>query len=67
MKIVYLSGQEAAAGQAAKSPHLFDKEDVAAVRNSCLVAKNSASDYKGVDILLTSQWPYNIVENEVST
>lgn len=64
VKIVYLSGIEGPPNAAA-AEHFYNKDDVATIRNSCLVNKNSASDYKGVDILLTSQWPYGILDDNV--
>ncbi|XP_068145892.1 CWF19-like protein 1 homolog [Drosophila tropicalis] len=63
VKIAYLSGMEAAGGDAAAS-HEFTKADIGAVRNSCLVSKNCSTEYRGVDVLLTSQWPYGIQEKE---
>lgn len=38
----------------------FTKEDIQAVRNSCLANKSTSTDFRGVDILLTSQWPFAI-------
>lgn len=65
VKIAYLSGFEAAgAAESSGSEHEFTKADVLAVRNSCLVSKNSSTEYRGVDVLLTSQWPYGMQENE---
>lgn len=62
VKIAYLSGVEATGSTAGK--HEFTKADIHAVRNSCLVSKSCASDYRGVDVLLTSQWPYGLQEKE---
>ncbi|EDW02397.1 CWF19-like protein 1 homolog [Drosophila grimshawi] len=62
VKIAYLSGIEAAGSVGGE--HEFTKADVQAVRNSCLVSKNCATDYRGVDVLLTSQWPYALLEKE---
>ncbi|XP_058788550.1 CWF19-like protein 1 [Phymastichus coffea] len=58
LKIVYLSGVQ-------KSPDipkecLFDDKAVTAVRNACL--KGSPA-FRGVDILLTSQWPEGITNS----
>ncbi|XP_023178253.1 CWF19-like protein 1 homolog [Drosophila hydei] len=67
VKIAYLSGVEAAADSVTKcSEHEFTKADIQAVRNSCLIAKNCGTDYRGVDVLLTSQWPYGLQEQENS-
>ncbi|XP_055836731.1 CWF19-like protein 1 homolog [Episyrphus balteatus] len=61
VKIAYLSGFQ---GSGANT---FNKDDVMAVRNSCLVNKTTATDYKGVDILITSQWPHGIAGQENNT
>ncbi|XP_067634021.1 CWF19-like protein 1 homolog [Eurosta solidaginis] len=66
VKIVYLSGIEKPDSIKANddsSRLYFDKEDILSIRNSCVMSKTSASDYKGVDILLTSQWPYGLAED----
>lgn len=61
-KIAYLSGVEQPVG--AKDEEFYFKiDDVEAVRNSCLVNKSSASDYRGIDILLTSQWPCSVADD----
>ncbi|KAH8407462.1 hypothetical protein KR222_001468, partial [Zaprionus bogoriensis] len=65
VKIAYLSGVEATGSIAGE--HEFNKSDIQAVRNSCLVSKNCASDYRGVDVLLTSQWPYGLQEEHNAT
>lgn len=73
IKIAYVSGLEAVDGE--KSDWSFDTEDVKAVRNSCFINKTSMGEYRGIDILLTSQWPFGvedktkdkIVENEKKT
>ncbi|KAL7735607.1 hypothetical protein ACLKA6_009564 [Drosophila palustris] len=62
VKIAYLSGVEATGNIAGQ--HEFNKADIQALRNSCLVSKNCATDYRGVDVLLTSQWPYGMQEKE---
>lgn len=46
--------------EADKTDWSFDTEDVKAVRNSCFVNKTSMGEYRGIDILLTSQWPFGI-------
>lgn len=63
LKIVYLSGIESDKS----SEWQFDKEDVKAVRNSCFASKTNMGDYRGIDILLTSQWPQGIYEKETNT
>lgn len=62
LKIAYLSGIE---GEAS-SVWQFDKEDVKSVKNSCL-CKSLLGEYRGIDILLTSQWPKGIYEKESNT
>jgi len=65
VKIAYLSGLEAAGtADSSGSEHEFNKADVIAVRNSCLVSKNCSTEYRGVDVLLTSQWPFGMQEKE---
>lgn len=63
--VAYLSGTEGKEGS--KKPWQFDKKDVVAVRNSCLKNFTNMDDYRGIDFLLTSQWPTNIIENEDNT
>lgn len=63
-KIAYLSGLEKPA-DVSDDEFYFKMDDIEAVRNSCLVNKSSASDYRGVDILVTSQWPYGVTDKEV--
>lgn len=55
VKIAYLSGTE---GSTSDDLH-FDLSDAELVRNACL-SSNLASDFRGVDILMTSQWPKGI-------
>ncbi|XP_004522648.1 CWF19-like protein 1 homolog [Ceratitis capitata] len=65
VKIVYLSGLEKPEKFKTTDDDeniYFDKDDILSIRNSCIVSKSSASDYKGVDVLLTSQWPYGMME-----
>lgn len=63
-KIAYISGIEKPLGVPEEDFH-FQMADIEGVRNSCLINKSSASDYRGVDILLTSQWPYGITDDSV--
>nr|XP_014102228.1 CWF19-like protein 1 homolog [Bactrocera oleae] len=66
VRVAYLSGLEKVDGYIPSEDEkqiFFDKDDIVSIRNSCVVSKTSASDYKGVDILLTSQWPYGIYED----
>lgn len=59
VKIAYLSGVE---GPASDDAH-FDMSDVELIRNACL-SSNMASDFRGVDILMTSQWPKGVEKKE---
>lgn len=59
VKIAYLSGVE---GSSSSDIH-FDMSDAEQVRNACL-SSNIASDFRGVDILMTSQWPKGIEKTE---
>nr|XP_019536953.2 CWF19-like protein 1 homolog [Aedes albopictus] len=58
LKIAYVSGTEAEGDNPRTVPEWkFTKEDVMAVRDSCFASKSNMGDYRGVDLLLTSQWP----------
>ncbi|XP_023292578.2 CWF19-like protein 1 homolog [Lucilia cuprina] len=61
-KIAYLSGLEKPSDCRGEEIY-FQMEDIESVRNSCLVNKSVSSDYRGIDILLTSQWPYGVSED----
>ncbi|XP_054088915.1 CWF19-like protein 1 homolog [Zeugodacus cucurbitae] len=65
VKVAYLSGLEKVSGHNPEDEKqiFYDKDDVLSLRNSCVASKTSSSDYKGVDILLTSQYPYGITDN----
>lgn len=62
IKIAYVSGLESLGKD--KQNWNFDESDVKAVRNSCLVNKTTMGEYRGVDILITSQWPQGIIESD---
>ncbi|XP_058826672.1 CWF19-like protein 1 homolog [Topomyia yanbarensis] len=63
LKIAYVSGTEADNESGKKVPEWkFTKDDVVAVRDSCFASKSNMGDYRGVDVLLTSQWPIGIRE-----
>uniref|UniRef100_A0A0K8TQM9 Cwf19-like C-terminal domain-containing protein n=1 Tax=Tabanus bromius TaxID=304241 RepID=A0A0K8TQM9_TABBR len=59
VKVAYLSGLEET-DRTKGMEWTFSKEDAQSVRNSCIASKGSLTDYKGVDILVTSQWPQGI-------
>uniref|UniRef100_U5EW12 CWF19-like protein 1 n=1 Tax=Corethrella appendiculata TaxID=1370023 RepID=U5EW12_9DIPT len=64
LKIAYLSGLESNSDDDSKlESHEFNTNDCVNVRNSCFVCKSNMGDYRGVDILLTSQWPFGIQES----
>ncbi|XP_052873010.1 CWF19-like protein 1 homolog [Anopheles cruzii] len=60
LKIAYLSGT--ASSQEDANEWTYSKADVMAVRDSCLASKANMGDFRGIDILLTSQWPVGIRE-----
>lgn len=62
LKIAYVSGVEAR-DSVQNSIYNFRVDDVNAVAESCL-AGNNTGDYRGVDILITSQWPDGARDNE---
>lgn len=66
VKIAYISGVEASDG-AESTEWNFNEADVNSVTTSCLSSNNSAGDYRGVDILMTSQWSAGVRENEPNT
>lgn len=59
--LAYLSGHDVKENDT-KDPWQFDKKDVLTVRNSALKNFSNIDDYRGVDFLLTSQWPVGIDE-----
>lgn len=59
IKIAYVSGVESSDGKCDQL-HLFDEASVRSVRSSCLASKTSAGEYRGIDILVTSQWPEGV-------
>lgn len=63
-KIAYLSGKEKSIDGPDEELY-FQMDDIESVRNSCLVNKSISSDYRGIDILLTSQWPYGVTDDNV--
>ncbi|XP_012280243.1 CWF19-like protein 1 [Orussus abietinus] len=55
LKIAYLSGIERQGSES--SSYTFDESDIMSIRSTCLKGQPS---YRGVDILLTSQWPKDV-------
>jgi hypothetical protein len=54
LKIAYLSGVPGEQG-----PTHFSASDVSAVRDACLKGQ---TNFKGIDILLTSTWPQGVAQ-----
>lgn len=66
VKIAYVSGVETNnSGDAVEWN--FNETDVQSVATSCLASNNSVGDYRGIDILMTSQWPAGVRVNETNT
>lgn len=68
IRVAYVSGLQAppapaGAPTAPAQPHHFTIDDVRATRNSCLASKSTSNDYRGIDILITSQWPLGVDES----
>lgn len=53
-RIAYVSGTESSNKEDSHACH-FNVDDVKSVANACLATGN-AGEYRGVDILITSQW-----------
>lgn len=66
VKIAYISGQEAKDASETNECS-FNEADVKSVATSCLANNNSTGDYRGTDILITSQWPAGVRTNESNT
>lgn len=59
LRIAYLSGTFT--NNVSKKDHEFNDEEVIALRDICLRAN---SNFRGVDILLTSQWPTDVTNED---
>lgn len=57
LKLAYVSGVESSES----SPCGFTAADVVRVRDSCIKGQPS---YRGIDILLTSQWPQGVTQRD---
>lgn len=64
--VAYLSGRESE-NEEDKSSWQFDKKDIVALRNSCVKNFTNMEDYRGIDFLLTSQWPFGVLDDEPDT
>lgn len=62
--IAYLSGIENVDSE--NTDWTFNKEDVISMKKTNLKCRSNLNDYRGVDLLLTSQWPHGMIENEAS-
>ena len=58
LKIAYISGTAAKDNTTTKCT--FNREDVTALKDVC-VTRNT--NFRGVDILLTSQWPASVTKH----
>lgn len=58
---MYVSGIEAESDE--PSHHTFTKNDIESVKNICL---RGQTNFRGVDILITSSWPKNIMFGDKS-
>ncbi|XP_055380214.1 CWF19-like protein 1 homolog [Condylostylus longicornis] len=63
IKIAYVSGVESDQS----SDISFDESDINFVADICLASKGNLNDYRGIDILITSQWCRGIMENDNSS
>lgn len=66
LKIAYVSGIEAPEKDSNQQIH-FNIDDVKSVATSCLASNNTSGEYRGVDILITSQWPTATKKDETNT
>jgi hypothetical protein len=62
LKLVYASGTEAESDKS--SHHSFTKEDIESLRNICV---RGQTNFRGVDILITSSWPKDIMLGDKSS
>lgn len=66
LKIAYVSGIEAPEKDSNQEIH-FNIDDVKSVATSCLASNNTSGEYRGVDILITSQWSAGTKKDEPNT
>ncbi|XP_071454762.1 CWF19-like protein 1 [Hetaerina americana] len=69
LKMAYVSGIDGPGGGSRHSSssgssndqpeHFFSEADVTAVRDAC--TRSSSGSFRGIDILLTSQWPHGVL------
>ncbi len=64
LKVVYLSGIEKGSDQDNGDYNTFSKEDIDRLLGSI---KTHGADYRGVDLLLTTQWPAGMAEDMKNT
>ncbi|XP_031622103.1 CWF19-like protein 1 homolog [Contarinia nasturtii] len=66
LKIAYVSGIESKDADP-NSISNFKIEDVKSVANACLASNNTSGDYRGIDILISSQWPNGPQKDQSNT
>lgn len=66
VKIAYVSGLESKEKDKT-SEWTFNADDIKAVTNACLASNHTAGDYRGVDVLITSQWSDGVRQKEQNT
>lgn len=66
LKIAYVSGIEATESDESSISN-FKADDVKAVANACIASNNTAGDYRGIDVLISSQWPSGVRDKESNT
>lgn len=66
VKIAYVSGLEANENDP-NTDYNFKIDDVKSVATACLASNNTNGEYRGIDILITSQWPEGTRTDEPNT
>lgn len=66
LKIAYISGVESPDSESSSHSN-FKTEDVKSVTTACLASNASTGDYRGIDILMTNQWPEGVRKDEPNT
>lgn len=66
LRIAYVSGIEAPDSEST-SIYNFKMDDVKSVANACIASNNTSGEYRGIDILMSSQWPNGTRDDEPNT
>lgn len=66
LKIAYVSGIESNDAESGSICN-FKTEDVKSVANVCIASNNASGEYRGIDILISSQWPSGVRKDEKNT